>query len=440
MNQSEMNNVLKALEIKEFNTMQKEAFESIQHNTNTILLAPTGSGKTLAFLMPVYMQFLQANAIAKPQAIIIAPTRELALQIQQVWRSMQTGFKSVACYGGHKIDTEINELVEKPALIIGTPGRLNDHLTRQTIDVSSLNTCIIDEFDKTLELGFLNELEDIITALPHINKKVLVSATPLLDIPAFLQFHEPIIINKIEEHRPTQIEVFCITSPEKDKLDTLEKLLTCELQGSTIIFINHREAAQRIHDHFAINKINSVVYHGGMEQLDREISIIKFKNHTADILIASDIASRGLDIDAVANIIHYHLPDTQEAYTHRNGRTARQTSTGCIYIIKHEDEILPDYIEQDCKNFYIKNMPDMKWESEWLTLTVNAGKKNKVNKIDIVGFLSKVAHLHKEEIGMISVLDKISFVAVPKNIYKEILDNVRNQKIKGKDFIFRVAK
>jgi ATP-dependent RNA helicase DeaD len=440
MNKNEMNKVLQALSIKDWNAMQIEAIESIKNNDQTILLAPTGSGKTLAFLMPLYLQFLQKEKIIIPQAIIIAPTRELALQIQQVWKAIQTGFKSVACYGGHKIDTEINELVESPALIIGTPGRINDHLARKTFSVDELQIVVIDEFDKTLELGFQDELQDIITALPNITKKVLVSATPLENIPEFLEISSPHIINKIEEVREKQIEIFCITSPEKDKIDTLEKLLTCELKGSTIIFINHRESALRIFDHLAAQHITSVIYHGGMEQLDREISIIKFKNHTADILIASDIASRGLDIDEVANIIHYHLPDSEESYIHRNGRTARQAATGSIYIIKHDEEELPEYIERDCKNLFIKNMPDNEWECPWLTLTVNAGKKNKVNKIDIVGFLGKVAHLRKEEIGIINVLDKISFVAVPKNIYREILEKVRNQKIKGQSFIFRVAK
>jgi hypothetical protein len=109
-------------------------------------------------------------------------------------------------------------------------------------------------------------------------------------------------------------------------------------------------------------------------------------------------------------------------------------------VLKNDEEELPDFIEEEAKEFFIKNMPDQEWESPWLTLTINAGKKNKINKIDIVGFLSKIAHLHKDEIGLINVLDKISFVAVPKNIYKDILANVRNQKIKGKDYIFKVAK
>jgi ATP-dependent RNA helicase DeaD len=440
MSKLAISSVLQSLGINALNPMQEESLQAIASNNQTILLAPTGSGKTLAFLLPIYLQLKSSEKNNIASVVIIAPTRELALQIQQVWRNMQTGLKSVAVYGGHKIDTEINELIETPSLIIGTPGRLRDHINRQSFAADTITTCVIDEFDKTLELGFQDELQDIISTLPNIAKTILVSATELDNIPDFMNMENAATIHKISEAQNLQTKIFYITSPEKDKLDTLEKLLKCEIQGTAIVFVNHRESAERIFNHLALQHIDSIFYHGGMEQLERELAIIKFKNHTADILIASDIASRGLDIDAIGNIIHFHLPDSKESFIHRNGRTARQQATGNIYLIKHAEEDLPDFIDDDVTAYFIKNMPDNNWESEWLTLTVNAGKKNKINKIDIVGFLSKVAHLHKHEIGLINVLDTVSFVAVPKNIYKDILANVRNQKIKGKNYIFRVAK
>jgi ATP-dependent RNA helicase DeaD len=298
------NNILQTLALEAYNPMQLQAFEAIANKEHIQLLAPTGSGKTLAFLVPIYLQLLD-NTATKPNALIVAPTRELALQIQQVWRSMHTGFKSVACYGGHKIDTEINELIETPSIIIGTPGRLVDHIVRQSFDAKNITTIVIDEFDKTLELGFQDQLADVVEALPNLVKKVLVSATQLDELPAFMQFTNPTIVNALSTEDNLQTQIYWLRSPDKDKMDTLEKLLKCEIKGTSIIFVNHRDAAERIYDHLNYNKINAAYYHGGLEQLDREIAIIKFKNHTVDILIASDIAARGIDIDAIAKKVIY---------------------------------------------------------------------------------------------------------------------------------------
>jgi superfamily II DNA/RNA helicase len=170
------------------------------------------------------------------------------------------------------------------------------------------------------------------------------------------------------------------------------------------------------------------------------LAVIKFKNKTANVLIASDIAARGIDIDNVGHIIHYHLPDSQESYIHRNGRTARQNAKGGVYIIKNTDEQLEEYILQEATHFDLPKVSQEPPSPMWLTLTINAGKKNKINKIDIVGFLGKVGQLQKNEIGIIDVLDTISFVAIAKDRWKESLAAVRGKKIKGKDYIFKVAK
>jgi superfamily II DNA/RNA helicase len=247
-------------------------------------------------------------------------------------------------------------------------------------------------------------------------------------------------IDFAKEHNPEKLKIEYVTSYEKDKIDTLVDLLYYLGDTTSIVFVNHREAAERINELLLKNKIESVFYHGGLEQIDRILAVIKFKNKTANVLIASDIAARGIDIDNVGHIIHYHLPDSEESYIHRNGRTARQNTKGGVYIIKNTDEKLEQYIEQDATHFDLPKLGEAPSAPMWLTLTVNAGKKNKINKIDIVGFLGKIGKLQKNEIGLIDVLDTISFVAIAKDRWKETLALIRGQKIKGKDYIFKVAK
>jgi superfamily II DNA/RNA helicase len=436
-----LQSIQKNLGIGEWNAMQLQTLQEYSEHTEHILLAPTGSGKTLAFLLPVF-QFLLSNTSEKnPKVLVIAPTRELALQIQEVWKSMKTCIKSVCCYGGHSIQTEMNELQETPTLLIGTPGRLLDHLSGDYLDGSTITNLVIDEFDKVLEFGFLEEIEGIIAKLPSLQHKFLSSATPLENIPEVLAFSAPHTIEFLAETTPLQVQKYLVHSEEKDKIFALKNLLHYYIQGTAIVFVNHREAAQRIQELLAEDNMHSILYHGGLQQLERELAILKFKNGTTDLLIASDIASRGIDIDTIGNIIHYHFPASEDVYIHRNGRTARQEKKGNVFIIQHAEEQLPDFLElENFKRPMQINDFSRDWQSNWITLTVNAGKKNKINKIDIVGFLGNNAKLNKKDIGMIHVLDTVSFVAVDKEKYKDILAAIRNKKIKGKDYIFRVAK
>jgi ATP-dependent RNA helicase DeaD len=434
---------LTALGFTKLTPMQEQTLQASKVHDHLQLLAPTGSGKTFAFLLPLY-HFLLENKLEETavQAIVIAPTRELVLQIAAVWKNMNTKLVAIPCYGGHKLTTEINEVQNaKPQVIFATPGRLQDHLERATFSVEQVAYFIIDEFDKTLEQGFEESLAFIVSHLKNVSKRMLTSATQAITLPAFMQGQwEALSFLPTAEEEKANIQIFSIESPEADKIKTVIELLHTFEDQSSIVFVNHRDAALRIHTQLALSQIESVFYHGGLEQQARTLALTQFKNKTSYVLIASDIAARGIDVPLVNNIIHYHMPESQEAYTHRNGRTARQGASGTVYILHSEQDALLDYMLEEATPFTIPISTTQAAVPPCITLEVNAGKKNKVSKVDIVGFLCKEAFLKKEEIGLIQVLDLATYVAVPKAIWKDILVNIRGKKLKGKGFIFKVAR
>jgi ATP-dependent RNA helicase DeaD len=441
-----MNDIMNAstylakLNIKALNEMQQSAIGAIQDNNELILLSATGSGKTLAFLMPLLDQLDPEEKLC--QALIMVPSRELALQIESVLKQMQSGFKVTTCYGGHKREIEENNLVQPPAIIIGTAGRMADHIRRGNINLSKISFLILDEFDKSLELGFLEEMEFIIKSIPSVKKRMLTSATFTEQIPDFVQMKDPMILNFLPEN-PTESEslrINTLLSPDKDKLDTLLQLICYTGNTSTIVFCNHRDAVERCSEFLNEQGIVNVFYHGGMEQHDREVALCKFRNTSSDILVTTDLASRGLDIANIRNIIHYHLPNDEAAFTHRNGRTARMNTTGNVYVIYSEDEKMPSYLTENAQVFELPERLNMPEKPKWSTLFIAAGKKDKINKIDIVGFLSQKAGLKQDEIGLIEVKDFTAFVAVRKSKVGFVLEQIKDEKIKNKKVKIAIAK
>ena len=441
-----MNDIMNAstylakLNIKALNEMQESAIGAIQNNNELILLSATGSGKTLAFLMPLLDQLDPEEKLC--QALIMVPSRELALQIESVLKQMQSGFKVTTCYGGHKREIEENNLVQPPAIIIGTAGRMADHIRRGNINLSKISFLILDEFDKSLELGFLEEMEYIIKSIPSVKKRMLTSATFTEQIPDFVQMKDPMILNFLPDN-PTESEslrINTLLSPDKDKLDTLLQLICYTGNTSTIVFCNHRDAVERCSEFLNEQGIVNVFYHGGMEQHDREVALCKFRNTSSDILVTTDLASRGLDIANIRNIIHYHLPNDEAAFTHRNGRTARMNTTGNVYVIYSEEEKMPSYLTENAQVFELPERLNMPEKPKWSTLFIAAGKKDKINKIDIVGFLSQKAGLKQDEIGLIEVKDFTAFVAVRKSKVGFVLEQIKDEKIKNKKVKIAIAK
>ncbi len=387
--------ILKSLKIKALNEMQLASLEANEQHKDVILLSATGSGKTLAFLLPVLQLLNEDNK--QTQAMIIVPSRELAQQIEHVFKDMQTGFKITCCYGGHKRETEENNLVQPPALLVGTPGRIADHIRRGNITLNSIETLVMDEFDKSLELGFKEEISFIISSLPSIKKRILTSATESLEVPSFAGLKDAKKINFLSDEIVSEekLAIKTVFSDEKDKIDTLLRLI-CMLGGrSMIVFCNHRESVERVSQLLTDKGIYNEFYHGAMEQQERDSALCKFRNGTTNVLVTTDLASRGLDIPNIRYIIHYHLPHTEEIFTHRNGRTARVEASGTVILILSEEEKLPEYVTGPVEQLQLPQELVLPDKPIWTTLFIAAGKKDKVNKIDIVGFLSNRGKLIK---------------------------------------------
>ncbi len=432
--------LLSNLKINTLNQMQETAIDAIEQNANVILLSSTGSGKTLAFLIPLVQQLDVANK--KTQAMIIVPSRELALQIEKVFRSLGTNLKITCCYGGHLRETEENNLIQPPAILVGTPGRLADHIRRGNITTDTIHTLVLDEFDKSLESGFWEEIVFIIESLSALKKRILTSATEAVEVPPFVGLSEPVKLNFLSgnDEKENKLFIKTILSEDKDKSETLFKLICYIGNKSIIVFCNHREAVERTSELLAKKGIVNEFYHGAMEQQERDSALCKFRNGTVNVLVTTDLASRGLDIPNIKYIIHYHLPQTEEIFIHRNGRTARMDAGGTAILILSAEEKLPAYVKEEVENIELPEHLTLPEKPKWSTLFIAAGKKDKVNKIDIVGFLSNKGELKKDDIGLIEVKDFFSFVAVRKLKVGNVLQLIKNEKIKNKKVKIDIAK
>mgnify|MGYP002348708105 FL=1 len=433
----ELQPIYEKLQIQEMNQMQKSTYQASENEQDIILLSPTGSGKTLAFLFPV-LRNLQKE-VSGIQAIILVPARELALQIEQVFKNMGTDFKVTICYGGHDKKIEINNLTQAPAVLIGTPGRIAYHLKNNNFDTKTIKTLVLDEFDKALELGFEEDMSYIINSLKNISQRFLTSATAMDNIPKFVGLSNEKVINflKLGEAKPNIQLKKVMTIPE-EKLDTLFNLV-CKIGNKrTLIFCNHRDAVDRISELLKEKGIDRETFHGGMEQDERERALLKFRNDSTRILITTDLASRGLDIPEVESIVHYQLPPKEDAFIHRNGRTARMHAKGFAYLIMTEEENFP-FIKGNTPEENITENYRIPAKTPFQTIYISAGKKDKVNKVDIVGYLIKKGELAKEDVGIIEVKDTTSYVAVARNKVKDVLKKLANEKLKGKKIKMEIA-
>ena len=433
--------ILANLKIEQLNVMQQTAVDAYREGGDLVLLSPTGSGKTLAYLLPLVSSLEPGQQGV--QAVILVPSRELALQIEQVFKSMNTEFKIMSCYGGRPAMDEHRTMKGIcPSVIVGTPGRMNDHLEKQNFDASTVKLLVIDEFDKCLEFGFQEEMSDVISKLPKLRRRFLLSATDAEEIPHFTGLNRTVKLNFLDPDGgiSERLHLYKVISPVKDKLETLYKLLCCLGNQSTLVFCNHRESVDRVGKYLHSMKVYCETFHGGMEQDDRERALYKFRNGSCHIFISTDLAARGLDIPDIKNVVHYHLPVAEDGFIHRNGRTARWEADGSSYIILHSEEQLPSYIKEEPEEYLLPAVLPKPALADFVTLYIGKGKKDKINKIDIVGFLSKKGNLSKEDIGRVDVKDHYAFAAVSRSKYKQVLKLVQNEKIKGVKALIELAK
>ncbi|MEJ7560495.1 MAG: DEAD/DEAH box helicase [Pedobacter sp.] len=430
--------ILEKLKITALNDMQLAAISAAKKGDDIVLLAPTGSGKTLAFLVPV-LSALENFEKHRVQALILVPSRELALQIEQVFKQMGTGFKVNCCYGGHPIKTERNNFEQAPSVLIGTPGRIAYHLRHENFDESGVTTLVLDEFDKALEFGFKEDMSYIIGKLLSLKQRILTSATAMEEIPDFTGVKKPVEIDFLKDVKVApDLKLKKVLTTAADKLDTLFQLICKIGNRTTLIFCNHRETVDRISDLLIDKDLAHDIFHGGMEQDERERALLKFRNGSIKILITTDLASRGLDIPEVECIIHYQLPYSEDAFLHRNGRTARMNAKGTAYLVIADDENYP-FLKSDIETESLKGVFSLPKDSDWQTLYIGAGKKDKVNKIDIVGLLLKKGGLQKEDVGLIEVKDQSSYVAIKRKMVAKVLTALSDERIKNKKVKIEIA-
>lgn len=420
--------ILSKLNIQQLNPMQEEAVAVIEKTANTILLSPTGTGKTLAFLLPL-LETLDPN-IDKVQALILVPTRELAIQIEQVVRNMGTGYKVNAVYGGRPMSKDKIEIKHNPSILIGTPGRILDHFDSDRFSRESIETLVLDEYDKALEIGFEIEMGAILNDLPNIKKRILTSATQGVGIPDFVKMEKPVVINYLQKKKESQLAIKTVVSTDRDKLPRLLDLLLHLGNDPGIIFCNFRDSIEEVSIFLKKNRIPHSCFSGVMEQKDRERSLIKFRNGTSQILIATDLAARGIDIPELKYIVHYELPHSLEEFTHRNGRTARVNAKGTAYVLQWEKESLPIFIK-DTELVDISKRTVLKPQF-WETLFISGGRKDKISKGDIAGLFFKQGNMDQDQLGEIELKQDCAFVAVPLEIAEDLVHKLNNSRLKKK--------
>lgn len=445
--------ILQKLRIDSLNDMQREAAGAILHSRNdVVVLSPTGSGKTLAYLLPL-VQLLDAS-IDEVQALVIVPGRELALQSDRVLKSMGTGLRSQSCYGGRAAMDEHRVLRQnRPQVVFGTPGRLNDHLDKGNITADKIKLLVIDEFDKCLEMGFHDEMQRLLQKLPALQRRILLSATDAEQLPHFVEMGRTTRLDYLVEEEPVsgRVEIYQVDSPEKDKLGTLRRLLLQLGDEQSIVFLNYRDSVERVDQYLREQGFVTSAFHGGLEQRQREDALYKFSNGSATVLVSTDLASRGLDIPHLDNVIHYHLPQNEEALIHRVGRTARWDQMGRTFFLVGPEETLTSLLQlgQDLQHWNLtkESLPQsgeggggFSQSGEvgggiplprMSTIYIGKGKKDKISKGDIVGFLCKIGGLTPQEIGRIDVNDRYAYAAVSRTRLNALLKAVKGQKIKG---------
>ena len=425
-------NALGRLNIERLNDMQSAAIEHCRGNSSMVLLSPTGTGKTLAFLLPL-LERLDVSCKGV-QAMIVLPSRELARQVFEVWRAMSTPFHMTALYGGRPLEQETASLGgASTAVIVGTPGRLLDHLNRSNFTIDKCTHLVIDEFDKCLEMGFQDEMSKLIDKLPAVKSRFLISATDAAEIPQFAGASDIVKLDyrKGSEQPVVRTSFYTITTTPDKRLEKLFSLL-CSFGGEpAIVFCNFRETVDEVYRYLTKASLHCVAYNGAMEQKQRELALYRFTSGCSNILVSTDLAARGLDIKDVRHVVHYQRALSADIFTHRNGRTARWEAEGAVYMMTFENKELPDFVPTELEEYTLPKRNTLPPTPEWTALYVGKGKRDKLSRGDLAGFFMKKGGLKPDDVGTILVFPDYSYVAVKMNRMREVLKKVAGEKIKG---------
>lgn len=428
-----LNKLLENYGISSLNEMQQTVVDAVENEKrDVVVLSPTGTGKTLAYMLPVVDKIEAERPTV--QCVVIVPGRELALQSATVLQQLRSGVRGMACYGGRMAMDEHRKLRDvKPQMVFATPGRLLDHLDKGNITTEGVKFIVIDEFDKCLEMGFADEMRAVMQHFDRCNARhILLSATDAELIPQFVGIESTRFIDYLDNGKiENRVEFKICHSPERDKLDTLQRLLRSRGDGSTIVFVNYRDAVERVAEYLKAIGFVAIAFHGGLDQRQREDAVYRFSNGSATVLVATDLASRGLDIPEVDCIVHYHMPETRENFLHRVGRTARWNATGCAIFLLGPNEKIPEFVDVEHTEITIPDELQPIIKPKMATIYIGKGKKDKLSRGDILGFLCKKGGLTTAEVGRIDVRERYCYVAVSLSKLRTLLKNVAGEKIKG---------
>jgi len=423
--------------------VQAESIPAVLAGKDLIVQSKTGSGKTLAFGIPI---LIETNSFRHlPQTLVITPTRELAEQVAAVLREVaafKSNLKILTLYGGAPLRVQANSLNKGAHILIGTPGRLLDHLSKKTLNLSCISRIVLDEADRMLDMGFYDDIVKIIDHTPQKHQTLLFSATfsPKIEQLATRLLHAPQIIKVQTEHETQKItEIYYETD---EKFRTLKSLIGNYTPSSLLIFANTKSdvtaLVQRLQQHHSV-----IALHGDLDQTERNEAVIMFANGSRRIMVATDVASRGLDIKGVDMVINYDLPFDEEVYTHRIGRTARADATGTAisltgsHINPKTAYIRDRATEGDSKMLRIEK--DCLMQSDWDTLCLGSGKRDKLRKGDILGTLCKEIGIKIEDIGKIDLTQNRSYIALhhltTDNVLKALKHGVKIKKRKVKGWV-----
>lgn len=409
--------LLNKLGYEHLTDMQKAVFDDIYKLHDVWLTAPTGSGKTLAFLLPVMLQ-MQRN---DHRLLVIVPTRELAVQTTQIIRNLAMGFSVSLCYGGNDRRKEISSLASNSRIVVGTPGRLCDHERNQNL-AGPFHTLVLDEYDKSLEIGFKEEMDILLRTFSNGAQIILTSATKTKQLSLLEDRGQWAQFDYTALEKSGKVMRWLVTSHEKDKLETLGHLLR-DLGGKkVIVFVNYREAAERTGNWLVNQKFPAGVFHGGLDQKEREWMLSRFRNGSVTILVSTDLAARGLDIPLARYVVHYQMPHKNDDMIHRDGRTGRMGTDGDIFFLRFEGEDLPDFLNPIPDEYYPARANAEVNLPVWKTWIFNKGKKDKLNKGDIVGFLVQNFNLSADEIGPIDLGEHQALVAVKEDAHLKMIE------------------
>ncbi|MGY3689003.1 ATP-dependent RNA helicase DbpA [Vibrio coralliilyticus] len=447
---SELIETLNSLNYTEMTPIQQQALPIVLEGKDVIGQGKTGSGKTAAFTLGL-LSNLNVKRF-RVQTLVLCPTRELADQVAKEVRTLARGIhniKVLTLCGGMPMGPQIGSLEHGAHILVGTPGRILDHLSKGRINLAEMNTLVLDEADRMLEMGFEEAIDAIIDEAPQDRQTLLFSATFPKNIESLVSkvMRDPQMIKVESTHQTTTIEQrFYKLGTTEERDDALEALLLTHKPESSVVFCNTKKEVQKVTDELSHRGFSVVELHGDMEQREREQALTMFANKSVSILVATDVAARGLDVDNLDAVFNFELSRDPEVHVHRIGRTGRAGSKGVAFSFYSEKEEyrvarIDEYMDIAISPAVLPEKPvERPFYPKMQTIQILGGKKQKVRAGDILGALTKQAGLDGKKIGKINILPMVSYVAVEHEIVKPALKQLQNGKMKGRNFKARVMK